>query len=64
MTDATTWHRGTWITAKHAGTCSTCRRATFRGETVRYYPQGRRLQCSDCGRKAAQPVANPVPHAP
>lgn len=49
MTDASTWHRGTWITAKHAGRCARCDAETFRGQTVLWLPRHKRLLCGACG---------------
>lgn len=53
MTDAQAWHRGTWITAKHAGRCARCDAETFRGQTVLWLPRHKRLLCGACGGKSS-----------
>lgn len=54
------YRTGNWINAKFAGHCSTCSARIIRGDTVRYYPMRRAVDCKPCGEKREAKTA-PAP---
>jgi len=38
-----------WLEARYAGKCAGCGRVISRGETIWYWPIGRKAYCKACG---------------
>jgi len=43
-----------WITAKFPGKCSKCGEAIHKGNSIFYYPIGKRVYVNECAEKASR----------